>query len=111
MDLPADASTRILDLHDGNVGPETTGGFLGNNWYWSEAPDEDWIAADLPRGYEYTFELWTPNDYLAKYRASDPKFLGINDTDTDGRHYIWVGSGEGDRTGAHDIRVTPYRLP
>ena len=122
---------RILRPHHENAGPKGTGGFLGDNWdwYWDKVPDEDWIAAELQAGYEYTFEVWTSDSYPEKHQATELKILGIYDSngdeiegtssdgtgkrvsvvfrpDSDGRHYVSVGSGEGNRTGDYDIRVS-----
>ena len=137
LDIPTDTSTnRRLSPHDVNVGPKGTGGYLGDNWdwYWDDAPDEDWIAADLLTGYEYTFDLWTPGDHPERHQATELKVLGIYGPDgllidntasagtgksvsvvfspgTEGRHHVWVGTGENDRTGVYKIRATARRLP
>ena len=132
LDIPSDSSTnRILRPPHENIGPKATGGFLGDNWdwYWNDVSDEDWIRADLQAGYEYTFDVSVDSSYPEKHQATDLKIMGIHDPDdaliddtasagtgkrvsvvfrpdSDGRHYVSVGSGENDRTGDYDIRVS-----
>ena len=132
LDIPADTSTNFtLRPHSRNIGDKATGGFLGDNpaWYWDQVPDEDWIAAELRTGYEYTIEISTSETYPLRHQATDLTILGIHDHEgtiipntasptsgkqitvvfrptSSGNHYIAIGGDEDDRTGGYNIQVS-----
>ena len=132
LDMPADTSTNFtLRPHSRNIGDKATGGFLGDNpaWYWDQVPDEDWIAAELRTGYEYTIEISTSETYPLQHQATGLTMLGIHDhegtiipntaSSTSGKqmtvvfrptstesHYISIGGGEDDRTGGYNIQIS-----
>ena len=102
--------------------------FLGNNW--DRNPDEDWFAADLQQGEEYTVRLRTKTSLPERLQATQLKILGIKNANgtsiggtssgaagrdvsvTDweapstGRFYIAVGSEGSDRKGMYWIGIT-----
>ena len=108
-------------------------GFLGNNW--DSAPDEDWFAADLQQGDQYTIRLRTKNSLPERLQAAQLKILGVHELDgnaisgtasagaagkkvfvtnweapSTGKHYIAVGTEGTDRTGTYWISITK-RIP
>ena len=52
---------------------------LGDNW--DSAPDEDWFAADLQQGEQYSTRLSTKNSLPERLQATQLKILGIHDPD------------------------------
>ena len=102
---------------------------LGDNW--DSNRDEDWIGAHLEQGEEYTVRLRTKTSLPERLQATEPKILGIHDSNgnaitgtasvgaagrtvfvTDweapstGRYYIAVGTEGTDRTGTYWLSIT-----
>ena len=137
LETPADTSTNLVlfvGTHNNNrVERAELHGFLGNNW--DSAPDEDWFAADLQEGEQYTIRLRTKNSLPERLQATQLNILGIHDPDgnaisgtasagaagkkvfvtnweapSTGKYYIAVGTEGTDRTGIYWISITK-KLP
>ena len=124
----------FVDTHNNNrVERAELPRFLGNNW--DSAPDEDWFAADLQEGEQYTIRLRTKNSLPERLQATQLNILGIHDPDgnaisgtasagaagkkvfvtnweapSTGKYYIAVGTEGTDRTGIYWISITK-KLP
>ena len=126
---PDESTTSFLrpmlneNIHHG------TGSLLGDSWswYWEQNPDVYWYRVEgVSEDYEYTIEVWTPDETPTKHQATQLRIPGLFDQDSmevvgptaagkrvsvtfqpeeNGMYYISVGSVSSDRTGFYLIHL------
>ena len=118
-----------------STGDSTASWGDNHDWYWDQAPDEDWYGIEsVSQDYEYTIDVETPGTLPAKHQAAQLKILAVYDSNgmevpgtssagtgkkvrvtfqpaSTGMFYVSVGSGPSDRTGVYRISITERNLP